>query len=202
MATGVRVSSPTTWPRYWHPLTTLLPTLAESLTFILSPVQGPSCRHANLVRVPATQRAIRNLCPRGHALGCHLHLTLASGRGWLSPCLRAPIGASCPVPLHSARLRDTYRLLIECGNQCDRILPNSFVSAEPHQCRDFSALLALLPYSVCCSVHACSISYCTGMHCQIANHHACFCIPCPFEAENGREEEKLLHLLQAYTCSA
>lgn len=69
--------------RYSHPLTTLLPTLAESLTFILSPVQGPSCRHANLVRVPATQRAIRNLCPRGHALGCHLYLTLASGRGWV-----------------------------------------------------------------------------------------------------------------------
>jgi hypothetical protein len=80
---GVQLPTPTTWPRYSHPLTTLLPTLAESLTFILSPVQGPSCRHANLVRVPATQRAIRNLCPRGHALGCHLYLTLASGRGWV-----------------------------------------------------------------------------------------------------------------------
>ncbi|KAH0493646.1 hypothetical protein TgHK011_000303 [Trichoderma gracile] len=37
------------------------PFCAKSLTFILSPVQGPSCRHANLVRVLATQRPIRNL---------------------------------------------------------------------------------------------------------------------------------------------
>ncbi|KAL6788465.1 hypothetical protein J3E68DRAFT_118356 [Trichoderma sp. SZMC 28012] len=47
------------------------PSAAKSLTFILSPVHGPSCRHANLVRVLATQRPIRNLCPRG--LSCLSH---------------------------------------------------------------------------------------------------------------------------------
>ncbi|UKZ83718.1 hypothetical protein TrVFT333_011527 [Trichoderma virens FT-333] len=62
---------PSTWSRYWHPLTNLLPPAAKSLTFILSPVHGPSCRHANLVRVLATQRAIRNLCPRGLSRPSH-----------------------------------------------------------------------------------------------------------------------------------
>ncbi|KAH0522038.1 hypothetical protein TsFJ059_005955 [Trichoderma semiorbis] len=47
------------------------PSAAKSLTFILSPVHGPSCRHANLVRVLATQRPIRNLCPQG--LSCLSH---------------------------------------------------------------------------------------------------------------------------------